>query len=63
MNNKEEIMSLIPAFELGFWNAWILVLPIIIASMFGAKTLSKRKSTASSSVPKKVKQQLSFIFQ
>jgi protein-S-isoprenylcysteine O-methyltransferase Ste14 len=49
------IMSLIPEFELGLWNAWILILPIIIASMFGAKTLSKRKSTESSSVPKKIK--------
>ena len=48
-------MFLIPAFELGLWNAWIFILPIIIVSMFGAKTLSKRKSTKSSSGPKKVK--------
>ena len=48
-------MFLIPAFELGLWNAWILILPIIIVSMFGAKALSKRKSTKSSSGPKKVK--------
>jgi hypothetical protein len=33
-------VSLIPAFELGLWNAWILILPIIIVSVFGAKTLS-----------------------
>ena len=48
-------MSFILAFELGLWNAWILILPIIIVSIFGAKTLSKRKSTESSSFPKKVK--------
>ena len=48
-------MSLIPAFELGLWNAWILILPIIIISVFGAKTLSKRKSEESSSFPLKVK--------
>jgi len=48
-------LSLIPAFELGLWNAWILILPIIIVSMFGAKTLSKRKSLERSNVPKKVK--------
>jgi protein-S-isoprenylcysteine O-methyltransferase Ste14 len=27
---KREIVSLIPAFELGVWNAWIFILPIII---------------------------------
>jgi protein-S-isoprenylcysteine O-methyltransferase Ste14 len=48
-------LSLIPAFELGLWNAWILILPIIIVSMFGAKTLSKRKSIESSTAPKKAK--------
>ena len=48
-------MLLIPAFELGLWNAWILILPIIIVSVFGSKTLSKRKSLEASSAPKKVK--------
>ena len=48
-------MSLIPAFEVGFWNAWILILPVIIASMFGAKILSKRKSGESASFSLKVK--------
>jgi protein-S-isoprenylcysteine O-methyltransferase Ste14 len=48
-------LSLIPTFELGLWNAWILILPVIIASMFGAKILSKRKSEESSSFPLKVK--------
>ncbi len=50
-----ELLSLIPAFELGLWNAWILILPIIIVTVFGAKTLSKRKSEESSSFPLKVK--------
>jgi len=48
-------LSLIPAFNLGLWNAWILILPIIIVSMFGAKTLSKRKSLEGSNFAKKVK--------
>lgn len=26
MNNKDEIMSLMPAIKLGLWNAWIFVL-------------------------------------
>jgi protein-S-isoprenylcysteine O-methyltransferase Ste14 len=48
-------MSFVPDFELGFWNAWILILPVIIASMFGAKILSKRKSEESKSFSLKVK--------
>jgi protein-S-isoprenylcysteine O-methyltransferase Ste14 len=52
---KREIVSLIPAFELGLWNAWILILPVIIASVFGAKILSKRKSEDSLSFSLKVK--------
>jgi len=48
-------MSLIPEFELGLWNAWIFILPIIIASIFGAKTLGRRKSEEGSSVTKKAK--------
>jgi protein-S-isoprenylcysteine O-methyltransferase Ste14 len=48
-------MSFIPAFELGLWNAWILIPPIIIVSLLGTITLSKRKSTESKKVSKKVK--------
>ena len=37
-------MSLIPEFELGFWNAWIFILPLIFLQIFGAKILGKRGS-------------------
>ena len=39
-----ETMSLVPEFELGLWNAWILMLPLIIASVFGARIFVKRGS-------------------
>jgi protein-S-isoprenylcysteine O-methyltransferase Ste14 len=48
-------MSLVPAFELGFWNAWIFILPIIIISILGPKILGKRASEEVSSFTKKVK--------
>jgi protein-S-isoprenylcysteine O-methyltransferase Ste14 len=48
-------MSLIPAFELGLWNAWIFTLPIIIISIFGPKILGKRASEEVSSFTKKVR--------
>lgn len=44
---------MIPAFELGLWNAWIFILPIIIVSIFGAKTLDRRKYEEGPSVSKK----------
>jgi protein-S-isoprenylcysteine O-methyltransferase Ste14 len=37
-------MSLIPEFELGFWNAWIFILPIVIISIFSSKIFGKRGS-------------------
>ena len=48
-------MSLIPAFELGLWNAWILILPMLIASIFGSKILGKRNLEEDSSIPQKAK--------
>ena len=45
-------MSLIPEFELGLWNAWIFILPLILASIFGARILRKRKSEEGSGVTK-----------
>ena len=45
-------MSIIPAFELGLWNAWIFILPMIFASFFGARLLSKRKAEESSGATK-----------
>jgi protein-S-isoprenylcysteine O-methyltransferase Ste14 len=35
-------MSIIPDFELGLWNAWIFILPIIILSVIGSRILGKR---------------------
>jgi protein-S-isoprenylcysteine O-methyltransferase Ste14 len=37
-------MSLIPEFELGLWNAWILVIPVLIFSFVGYRILGKRGS-------------------
>ena len=45
-------MSLVPAFELGLWNAWVFILPVIFASFLGARLLSNRKSEESSGVTK-----------
>ena len=55
-------MALIPAFELGLWNAWILIIPIIIISFFGSRILSKRESEEDSSVTKKGKTASSLYF-
>ena len=37
-------MSFIPAFELGLWNAWILVIPIIIISFSDMGATASRES-------------------
>jgi protein-S-isoprenylcysteine O-methyltransferase Ste14 len=37
-------MSLIPAFELGLWNAWILVIPMLIIFFYTMKVTSVRES-------------------
>jgi len=52
---KGEIVSLIPAFELGLWNAWILVLPMIVISILGSRILGKRGSEEVSNLTKRVK--------
>ena len=52
---KREIVSLIPAFELGLWNAWIFVLPMIVISILGSKILGKRGSEEVSNLTKRVK--------
>jgi protein-S-isoprenylcysteine O-methyltransferase Ste14 len=48
-------MSLIPTFELGIWNAWIFILPIVILSIFGVKILGSRVTDEYSSLTKKEK--------
>jgi protein-S-isoprenylcysteine O-methyltransferase Ste14 len=37
-------VSLIPAFELGLWNAWILVIPILIISFSDMRVTAARES-------------------
>jgi protein-S-isoprenylcysteine O-methyltransferase Ste14 len=36
-------MSLVPAFELGLWNAWILIIPLIIFWFSGIKFLFSKR--------------------
>ena len=38
-------MSLIPAFELGLWNAWLLVIPILLLSFSDMKVTAAREPT------------------
>jgi protein-S-isoprenylcysteine O-methyltransferase Ste14 len=37
-------MSLIPAFEIGVWNAWILVIPMLIIFFFDIRVTAARES-------------------
>jgi len=37
-------VSLIPAFELGLWNAWILVIPMLITFFFDMRVTAARES-------------------
>jgi len=37
-------MSLVPEFELGLWNAWILVIPMLIIFFFDVKVTAARES-------------------
>jgi protein-S-isoprenylcysteine O-methyltransferase Ste14 len=37
-------MALTPAFELGLWNAWILVIPMLIIFFFDVKVTAARES-------------------
>jgi protein-S-isoprenylcysteine O-methyltransferase Ste14 len=37
-------MPIIPAFELGLWNAWILVIPMLITFFFDMKVTAARES-------------------
>jgi len=41
---KGVIMSLIPAFELGLWNAWIFVIPMLIITFSDMKATAARES-------------------
>ena len=37
-------MSLVPAFEIGVWNAWILVIPMLITFFFDMRVTAARES-------------------
>ena len=37
-------MSVMPAFELGLWNAWILVIPMLIIFFFDVRATAARES-------------------
>jgi len=44
-------MSFIPAFELGLWNAWIFIIPLIIFWISGVKFLFSKRMPEASSPP------------
>ena len=46
-------MSLIPDFELGLWNAWILIIPLMIAWFMGVKFLFSKRMSKTPSLKKK----------
>ena len=48
-------MSVIPKFELGIWNAWILVLPFLVLDIFGYTILRKRGAEGFLGLTKKEK--------
>jgi len=57
-------MSIVPAFELGFWNAWILVIPMLIMFFITMKVTSIRESGQSGDfqLTKKEKRIINAIF-
>jgi hypothetical protein len=46
-------MSLVPVFELGLWNAWIFVVPLIVYRLSGIKFLFSKREQKVSSFKKK----------
>jgi len=46
-------MSLIPDFELGLWNAWILIIPLIICWFSGIKFLFSKRMSGSPSLKRR----------
>jgi protein-S-isoprenylcysteine O-methyltransferase Ste14 len=61
---KREIALLIPAFELGLWNAWIFVIPILILSFFDMRVTAARESGESGDfqLTRKEKRTMSAVF-
>ena len=44
ITSEETIMSLIPAFELGLWNAWIFIIPAIVVSLLCMLLMMKKNA-------------------
>ena len=57
-------MSLIPVFEIGLWNAWILVIPMLIIFFFDVRVTTARESGESGDfqLTKKEKRIINAIF-
>jgi protein-S-isoprenylcysteine O-methyltransferase Ste14 len=55
------IMSLLPAFELGMWNAWIFIIPVILYWFFGVKFLFSKRMTKTPSFKKRNDQMISTL--
>jgi protein-S-isoprenylcysteine O-methyltransferase Ste14 len=45
---RREIMSLMPDFEIGLWNAWIFMVPSLLLTLFALHLLKEKGAPASS---------------
>jgi protein-S-isoprenylcysteine O-methyltransferase Ste14 len=54
-------MSLVPDFELGLWNAWVFILPVIVYWLVGIKFLFSRRMPESPSFKRRKDKILSQI--
>ena len=41
-------MSLIPTFEIGFWNAWIFIIPLFVMHIINARVFACRGAVGQS---------------
>ena len=42
MNYREGVMSLIPEFELGLWNAWIFMVPFLLVTLLSILLMTRK---------------------
>ena len=54
-------MSLVPVFEIGLWNAWILFVPIIFIYLIAVKVISVRESEEAGGFQLTKKETLDFL--
>jgi protein-S-isoprenylcysteine O-methyltransferase Ste14 len=54
-------MSLIPAFEIGLWNAWLFIIPDVILWIVGVKFIFKKRMPDSEADESRREKVLSFI--